>query len=370
MDYARIYNELIEHRKMMPKVEDEVYEEHHIIPKSRGGTNDPENLINLTLADHFVAHLLLAHIYGGSLWYAAQLMGATREIEGVRNRRTYAIARRKLRETMGKHVMDHTVYEFKDIKTGEIIKATQLQLQQEQGLRPSSTSALVTGASKHAQGFCLASTDVEVKLLDPVKYAFRHIETGTVYHMTRKEFTDTFNLDRSVAHKIVEGRQKHSSGFCLDCVTDFGGVKGTGEKLEFKDVKTGEVLVKSCREMVELYGGCQTEWRAAAKGFGVVRHGFCSASTPLDHPAIINPRNSQYILRNTVSGELVSGTMQELAIICGAHKSNVAKVLVGRNKTCKGYEFVGIAPPGGGAAFITERHAPLKSSRGPLQDQV
>lgn len=35
-------------------------ERHHIIPKCMGGTNDEENLIYLTLEEHFIAHRLLA----------------------------------------------------------------------------------------------------------------------------------------------------------------------------------------------------------------------------------------------------------------------------------------------------------------------
>ena len=37
-------------------------ETHHIIPKSLNGSNDKSNLINLTLREHYVAHLLLLKI--------------------------------------------------------------------------------------------------------------------------------------------------------------------------------------------------------------------------------------------------------------------------------------------------------------------
>lgn len=39
---------------------DEYHERHHIIPKSCGGTNDKENLIDLFAREHFEAHRLLA----------------------------------------------------------------------------------------------------------------------------------------------------------------------------------------------------------------------------------------------------------------------------------------------------------------------
>ena len=64
---------------------------HHIVPKSLGGSNDPENLVHLTHKEHFVAHHLLAKIYGGKMWTAFFYMC---NASGVRHSsRTYAIAR-------------------------------------------------------------------------------------------------------------------------------------------------------------------------------------------------------------------------------------------------------------------------------------
>jgi len=39
------------------------FENHHILPKCLGGTNDNENLILLTAREHYIAHYLLAKIY-------------------------------------------------------------------------------------------------------------------------------------------------------------------------------------------------------------------------------------------------------------------------------------------------------------------
>lgn len=39
---------------------DEYHEEHHIVPKCMGGSNDKDNLIDLFADEHFVAHKLLA----------------------------------------------------------------------------------------------------------------------------------------------------------------------------------------------------------------------------------------------------------------------------------------------------------------------
>ncbi len=61
MNYLRIYNEIIERAKNRINVG--YIEKHHIIPKSMGGTNDKDNIVELTAREHFIAHWLLYRIY-------------------------------------------------------------------------------------------------------------------------------------------------------------------------------------------------------------------------------------------------------------------------------------------------------------------
>ena len=72
MNYQRIYSDLIEFRKA--NVPDGYSEKHHIIPKSMGGSNSPDNLVRLTGREHFIAHRLLAKIHGGRMWLAVTYM--------------------------------------------------------------------------------------------------------------------------------------------------------------------------------------------------------------------------------------------------------------------------------------------------------
>jgi hypothetical protein len=61
MNYHKLYNSIIQNRKQNPI---EGYTEtHHIIPRSLGGTNDKENLVDLTAREHFICHLLLTKMY-------------------------------------------------------------------------------------------------------------------------------------------------------------------------------------------------------------------------------------------------------------------------------------------------------------------
>ena len=75
MNYKKIYDNLIIKAKNRKNIY-EYYEIHHIIPKSIGGTNDKNNLVKLTLREHFVAHKLLINIYPNSkeLKYALWMM--------------------------------------------------------------------------------------------------------------------------------------------------------------------------------------------------------------------------------------------------------------------------------------------------------
>ncbi len=57
------------------------FEQHHIIPRSLGGSNRPDNLVLLTAREHFIAHLLLPRFLKGkdkkSMLFAIVMMGST-----------------------------------------------------------------------------------------------------------------------------------------------------------------------------------------------------------------------------------------------------------------------------------------------------
>jgi hypothetical protein len=61
MNYIKHYDILIA-RAIARKLSG-YYEVHHIIPRCMGGTNNANNLVELTPAEHFIAHLLLCRIY-------------------------------------------------------------------------------------------------------------------------------------------------------------------------------------------------------------------------------------------------------------------------------------------------------------------
>lgn len=55
--YTRWYDSIIEYRRCNLAVG--YTERHHVMPKSLGGSNDPQNIVRLTAREHFVCHRLL-----------------------------------------------------------------------------------------------------------------------------------------------------------------------------------------------------------------------------------------------------------------------------------------------------------------------
>lgn len=61
MDYLKLYNSIVERGKN--RVITGYTENHHIIPKCVGGSNNKWNMVRLTAKEHYVCHMLLCEIY-------------------------------------------------------------------------------------------------------------------------------------------------------------------------------------------------------------------------------------------------------------------------------------------------------------------
>ena len=98
MNYKNIYDTLV-HRAQQRTLINE-YEVHHVIPRCLGGTDDPSNLVRLTLEEHYVAHQLLTKIYPGhhGLVHAAVMMCVGRpsnKLYGWLRRQSRSIAKQR-----------------------------------------------------------------------------------------------------------------------------------------------------------------------------------------------------------------------------------------------------------------------------------
>ena len=89
--YTRWYYQIIESAKNSVPA---VFEKHHIIPRSIGGSNSTENLVRLTPRQHFICHLLLVKMTKGqhkrSMIYASQMMC----MKSIKHDRAYKVTSR------------------------------------------------------------------------------------------------------------------------------------------------------------------------------------------------------------------------------------------------------------------------------------
>ena len=96
MNYQRIYDQIVDRAKER-KLEG-YKEKHHIIPKCMGGSNEKQNLIELTAREHFICHWLLCRIYpenrklGHAFWFMSKQNAPTQKRDYIVSSRTYAEA--------------------------------------------------------------------------------------------------------------------------------------------------------------------------------------------------------------------------------------------------------------------------------------
>jgi len=101
MNYQNIYDSLIKKRKLEP-LKEGYFEKHHILPKCMGGDDSPENVVNLSAREHYIAHALLYHIHRNSKMAFAWFSMCRKSKNQVRNitSKQYEMAKQKVSKTM------------------------------------------------------------------------------------------------------------------------------------------------------------------------------------------------------------------------------------------------------------------------------
>lgn len=127
MNYQKIYDQLIEKRRLYPWNKTDGYcEYHHIIPLCIGGNNDIKskshnvvgsNIIGLTAKEHFIAHLLLWKIYKETqyenkmTYCIMRMMCQTKNQKRViKNSRIYDIVRKRYGKFSSKNQSKYITY--------------------------------------------------------------------------------------------------------------------------------------------------------------------------------------------------------------------------------------------------------------------
>lgn len=230
MDYERIYREFIADRKGKPKPEGYT-ERHHILPRSLGGGDEPENLISLTAEDHFFAHLLLARIHGGPMWCPVALMvgGARKGWRARRSRRAYGWAKREMARNMSgesAHQFDWTVYllEHRDGRRWRGRQAEMVSL----GLSRSMANMMIKGRVATASGWFIEGCrpshfgkggrpGLAHVMADHREHRFRHVD-GRLFVGTQIDFQRHSGVPQRNCSSLVRGERLITKGWHLDGV--------------------------------------------------------------------------------------------------------------------------------------------------------
>lgn len=127
--YHNIYYNIINAAKSRTLPSNTYTETHHILPKSLGGTNNPENLVVLTAREHFICHKLLTKFTIGKLKvkmvFALNRMLSSSKLHNRHkaNNRQYAYAREEFANEMsilhkGKILSNDTKRKISESKKG------------------------------------------------------------------------------------------------------------------------------------------------------------------------------------------------------------------------------------------------------------
>jgi len=92
MNYEKLHDNIINNAKSLTRSKKNgIYEKHHIIMQSVGGTDDPDNLVLLTPKEHFIVHYLLWKMHPNNRKYRDPIFMFKHK--GGKNSRLYEAAR-------------------------------------------------------------------------------------------------------------------------------------------------------------------------------------------------------------------------------------------------------------------------------------
>ena len=184
--YTRWYKSIVENASKRQLNEDVYSEEHHIIPKSLGGTDDIDNLVNLTGREHFIIHWLLTKmvndLHVGKMWNAFFMMHIGRDFI-KKNSRTYELAKLKMAE----HKKIDYAGENNPFYGKSHSKDTKSKMRE--------------NWNKHAD-----------RNVDNKRYTFCHDDYGIIV-CTRKELCKTYNINQKRIYTIVNKKQSTALGW-------------------------------------------------------------------------------------------------------------------------------------------------------------
>ena len=279
MDYRKIYSAFIASRK---RVENDIQgytEKHHILPRSFGGSDDPENLVKLTPEDHFFAHLLLAKIHGGKMSAALYCMlQVTSNHWGRRahSRGRYGLAKRMALPALSEAwsgdrnpLFNETLFEWVNYRTGAKETATLFAMHQKHGGSRGMWTAVASGYRPSMIGWLLAANlDAHKRSEKGQEFDFVHRD-GRKFRGTQADFCQHTGLSDASSWRVVHQRSVTGCGWRLRGVMDRSfnsprdGSRSGPRPRTYTLRKDGVLLVGDRVEVAEALGSTPSRVSAA-----------------------------------------------------------------------------------------------------------
>lgn len=230
MDYSRIYRDFIADRRCREASLEGYRERHHIFPKSFGGDDSPENIIELSFEDHYFAHLLLAKAHGGKMASALWLMVSSAQCrwrDRHRARTAYALAELVASKVMSaawlgdkNPLFNPEIFDWMDYRTGETKSATLHEIHIIiGGSRPHWTN-VAKGDRPSYRGWILASNAASHSRSEKGK-AFTFLNRdGRKFSGTQGVFAKLFGVNLATASRIVRRESVSECGWRLEGTQD------------------------------------------------------------------------------------------------------------------------------------------------------
>lgn len=375
MNYHRIYREFIRDRLSKP-VPEGYTETHHNEPRILGGDNSAQNLVELTPEDHFFAHLLLARMHPeipGLVAAPGFMIGLDTKLGrptgySRASRGTYGIARRMHAEAVSGENnwnFDPTIHHLRHPEHGDRF-LTGHAFRREIGIENvGQFSKLMMGQIYSISGWYMPSINPDgvvgyarssLSLIatkrDRMAYYWKHRD-GRTFRGTKNEFMEYAGVTRQEA-TLIAHRYVHS---CRDWYNPdhnpeglIGDERNSGERHARYDGKLyrfshddGRIFEGTRHEMTARHGPFGRRLCGVVNGSKLSVNGWMLDAVRAEkaHQRFLG-QGVVHVFRHPEQGEFV-GTQRDFIQMTGVSPGNICSVIAGRQKTSKGWSYVGKA---------------------------
>lgn len=319
MNYKTIYNNLIEiaKTKTRKKSNDAYYENHHIVPRSLGGSDDSTNMVLLTAKEHYIAHhLLFLFETGVNKYKMANAWHLMMHINSYtkNNARNYEKAKLLMLPYLG--LSGASPQKFIFTKESDIFIGTRFEFCREFGYNPNSLFKLITSGVETYQGWDANIIPDDSYNITVVNEYTSEVITGTSSYVSKNSTLSLLTLSQMVNKNI-----RSYDNWMLTKIDnkDFFAPKsrayGTGnENPAFNDNTynfmhdDGRVYTGYRRDFARIYSLIQTQVSALITG----RQQECKGWFLVDNPKIT--------LYEVTHPDSSTSTVRLLTVFCNKNK--------------------------------------------------